>query len=51
MKIYGEDLKFLKIYEMIKMRVPISAEMKDYFMAEKDNYEFLKEDLANKTEV
>lgn len=37
-KMYGEDLKFVRIYEMIKMRAPISAEDYDYYLAEKDFY-------------
>ena len=40
-KIYGEDLRFSRIYEMIKMRVPISVKDRDYFLAEKKFYKEL----------
>lgn len=42
-KVYGEDLKFARIYEMIKMRAPISVKDRDYYLAEKDKYEDHKE--------
>lgn len=38
-RVYGEDLEFTRIYEMIKMGIPISFSMKEYFDKEKDNYE------------
>lgn len=38
-KVYGQDLKFARIYEMIKMRAPISVADRDYYLLEKDNYD------------
>ena len=38
-KIYGEDLRYVRIYEMIKMRAPISASDRDYYLQESGNYE------------
>ena len=42
-KIYGEDLRYARIYEMIKMRAPISVEDRDYYLKEKGKYEDHKE--------
>jgi hypothetical protein len=38
-KIYGKDLKFSRIYELIKMRGLISAKDRDYFLSEKKHYD------------
>lgn len=38
-KVYGEDLEFARIYEMIKMGIPISFSMREYYLKEKKYYE------------
>lgn len=38
-KVYGEDTRFALIYEKIKIGVPISVEMRDYFNQEKKHYD------------
>ncbi len=38
-KIYGEDLRYVRIYEMIKMRAPISLSDRDYYLQESSKYE------------
>lgn len=38
-KVYGSDLKYARVYEMIKMRAPITVEMRDYYLKEKKYYD------------
>lgn len=38
-KVYGQDTRFARIHEMIKMRVPISLKDKNYYFDNIDKYE------------